>query len=451
MRRTKFFRIGIALAACVLAWLLMVEAGFILIASADKPGRDARYCVTFEKATKRAAKDAIKVRFGDVIKKELKLVDVALVVLPSPSQVEELAKIPGVKSVVSDEIFIDFAGKPTGEKVPWGVDRIDADKVWATNTGSGVKVAVLDTGIDIGHPDLAANIKGGINTVGSEPPENYNDTHGHGTMIAGIVAAVDNTVGVIGVGPQIWLYAVRFRETLRMDPPGSIVDLCEGMEWCILNGMQVINMSFSVYSLIYDDQGNPVGGKPLHDPTFYSLIQQAYTAGIVMVAAVGNDGVSKEEVQGNPSDIKDTSPYFFPASYNEVIGVSATGKRGKNDYFASFSNWGSVVGLTAPGDSIYTTNTGGGYATASGTSLSCPHVVGVAALVLKQFGSQPPDWVKTRLKDTAEWLANLTAEQQGAGLVDAEKAVGVQAAPPLYTVSPRCKLSVTWGKIKSTK
>ena len=432
MKGTKFFGIRIALAACVLALLLAVEAG-VSIALTAKPEPGAKYCVTFEKAAKKAAKDAIKARFGNVIREELKLVDVASVVLPSESQAGELAKIPGVKRVVPDEIIIDFAGKPSGEELPWGVDRIDADKVWGTNTGTGIKVAILDTGIDLDHPDLAANIKGGINTVGDEPPGNYDDIHRHGTMIGGIIAAVDNTEGVIGIGPEIWLYGVRFRETLVMNPDvGSLTDLCEGMQWCIQNGMQVINMSFSVWSVKYVND-EPQRDKPLHDLAFYSLIQQAYNAGIVQVAAVTNDGEWVDVYTGQV----DTSFCRFPASYSEVIGASATGMRTggnpnqRGDYFASWSNRGPVVDLAAPGDLIKSTTIGGGYATGGGTSYAAPHVVGVAALILGQFGPQSPDWVRERLMLTAEWLDNLTADEQGAGLVDAEMAVQpIDTTPP---------------------
>ena len=447
MKGTKFFGIRIALAACVLALLLAVEAG-VSIALTAKPEPGAKYCVTFEKAVKKAAKDAIKARFGNVIREELKLVDVALVVLPSESQAGELAKIPGVKRVVPDKIIIDFAGKPSGEELPWGVDRIDADMVWDTNTGAGIKVAVLDTGIEKTHPDLMANIKGGINTVGSEPPENYDDIHGHGTRIAGVIAAVDNDVGVIGIGPEIELYAVRFRETLYMIPQlGSTIDLCEGMEWCLLgpdgqpatgDEMQVINMSFSVWSVWYDEEGNPQKGEPLHDLTFYSLVQQAYAAGIVQVAAVTNDSEWVDELHDPDNPPEDLSLYRFPASYPQVIGASATGMRTggnpsqRGDYFTSFSNYGPVVDLAAPGISIETTDIGGVYTTGGGgTSYAAPHVVGAAALVLKQFGPQSPDWVRTRLMDTAEWLDNLTAEEQGAGLVDAEMAVQtIDTTPP---------------------
>jgi len=171
-----------------------------------------------------------------------------------------------------------------------------------------------------------------------------------------------------------------------------------------------------------------------------------------MVAAAGNDS-RRIEVYNSPSltdPYVDTElRYMFPASYPEVIAVSATGKTGKKDYFASFSNYGPAVNLAAPGNSIETTTIGGGYATSGGTSSACPHVVGAAALVLRQFGPQSPDWVRTRLMDTTEWIKQLTAEQQGVGLVDAEAAVGGQAAPGQHTTSSKDKLATTWGELKN--
>ena len=230
-----------------------------------------------------------------------------------------------------------------------------------------------------------------------------------------------------------------FRETLYMIPQlGSITDLCEGMQWCIENGMQVINMSFSMWTVWYDEEGNPQKGEPLHDLNFYSLVQQAYAAGIVQVAAVTNDSEWVDELYDPDNPPVDLSTYRFPASYPQVIGASATGMRpGNKDIFASFSNYGPVVDLAAPGNSIKSTTIDGEYATGGGTSYAAPHVVGAAALVLKEFESQLPppdelhDWVRTRLMNTAEWLDNLTLEQQGAGLVDVEMALQtIDTTPP---------------------
>lgn len=462
MKGKTVFEIGIALTTCILALLLVVAVWFISTASAAKP---ERYCVTFEKGARKNVKDFIKANLGNVIKKELKLVDVVSVSIPSLEDVKKLKKIPGVKNVVRDEIAIEFAKPPPGkgkpkeesEKLPWGVDRIDADMVWDvdgdlvvnpdTNTGSGIRVAIVDSGIDLDHPDLNANIKGGFNTVDGQDPQSPYDEYGHGTKVAGTVAAVDNSVGVIGVGPGISIYPVKL--TPGSDVPSQhLSNVCEAMEWCILNGIQVINMSFSIWTL--DENGEK--DKPLHYPPFYDLIQQADAAGIVLVASAGNEG-RRIGVYDNPSSepyIDEQLLYAFPASYTEVIAVSATGlkRKGKTqvDYFASWSNYGTAIELAAPGVSVETTTMGGGYGTASGTSLASPHVVGVAALVLAEG---VPD-VRGRLQATVEDLGGPGWDElYGYGLVDAETAVGLLVAPYQHPASAIGKLPITWGKLKA--
>ncbi len=365
----------------------------------------------------------------------------------------------------------DKPGRPpeeSSEKLSWGVDRIDADMVWdrdgdlvvdpGANTGSGIKVAILDTGI-AEHEDL--NIQDGTNTVG-EDPNDHNDIDGHGTMMAGVIAALDNNVGFIGVGPDIALYAVKFRENLPIIPDenGDRPQLYDAMDWCITEGMQVIAMSFTVWSVKYDGNGNPQPDKPEHDPQFYQRIQAASSAGIVLVAAMGNDSAWVDVYDpGNPPSGGDMSCYRFPASYPEVIGVSATGLRtggkkdDRGDYFASFSNHGPAVELAAPGVSISTTDIGlgGNHYTDyfGGTSAACPHVAGVAALVLAN-GVAPAD-VRGVLCTTAEDLGDPGWDQYfGYGLVDAEKAVlgDTSGAPSRYALCPTDKLSTTWGKLK---
>ncbi|MFC2091688.1 S8 family serine peptidase, partial [Elusimicrobiota bacterium] len=126
------------------------------------------------------------------------------------------------------------------ETLPWGIDRIDADTAQSICTGLGIKVAVLDTGIDLDHPDLAANIKGDVNVISSR--KSGDDDNGHGTHCAGIIAAIDNEIGVIGVAPQADLYSVK---VLDRKGSGYLSDLVEGLDWCIANNIQVISMSLS--------------------------------------------------------------------------------------------------------------------------------------------------------------------------------------------------------------
>jgi subtilisin family serine protease len=276
---------------------------------------------------------------------------------------------------------------PTGslQPIPWGVDRIDAEKVWDTSPADNIKVAIIDTGIDLDHPDLRANVKGGINTIRSN--RSADDDNGHGSHVAGTIAGINNTIGVVGVGHRIDLYAVK---VLNSNGSGYISDIIEGIQWSINNGMDVINMSLGTSSNVQ---------------SFHDAVIAAKNAGLVVVASAGNSG---------PSD----NTVIYPAKYPEAIAVSAVDS-GNN--IASFSSRGSEVDLAGPGVSIYSTYRYGGYATLSGTSMAAPHVAGTAALVLSTHPGLTPDQVEQHLEANAEVLPGLTANQQGAGLVDAEK------------------------------
>jgi subtilisin family serine protease len=281
---------------------------------------------------------------------------------------------------------------PTSQVIPWGVDRIDADLAWSHSTGNGVRVGIIDTGIDRDHPDLVANIHGGFNTIAPTPqypdPTDFEDDHGHGTHCAGIIGAVDNTFGVIGVAPDAWLYGIK-----AFDSSGSgyTSDCVEAIEWCIKNKMQVISMSWGSY---YDD------------PVLHKICNVAEKYGIVLVAAAGNEGYY--------------TPDMYPAAYSSVMAISATNS---SDNVPWWSNYGTEIELAAPGVNIYSTYLGGGYAYMSGTSMACPHVSGTAALVIEVY----PMWANI----TVRGILCKTAEDLGApgwdpyygyGLVDAEAA-----------------------------
>lgn len=357
----------------------------------------SRKIVVFEEGFE--AKDEVLSRFAAFKLKNLHLINGSVVEL-SPLAERLLAKTPGVLRIDDDvrvEALSHNSSQPA-EVLPWGVNRIDAEKVWYAastfaTTGDPIKVAVVDTGISLSHPDLAANIKGGYNAI--IPTRSANDDNGHGSHVAGTIAALDNTVGVIGVGPKIDLYAVK---VLDRRGSGWLSDIIEGLDWAIANRMQVVNMSLGTTSNVQ---------------SFHDAVKRAHTAGIVQVAAAGNNGGAVN----------------YPAAYPEVIAVSATSN---TDALASFSSRGPEVDLAAPGVSIYSTYKGTNYATLSGTSMASPHVAGVAALLLSVpaqcdtdlSGSCSPAEVQVRLEATAEDLGAAGKDIYfGAGLVDAERAV----------------------------
>jgi len=245
------------------------------------------------------------------------------------------------------------------QSIPWGIHRIKAREANLINRGENIKVCVVDTGIDSTHPDLMSNIVGGRNFVrinGSVNRAKWNDDHGHGTHVSGIIAGLDNAIGVVGVAPKAKLYAVK---VLNRQGSGYLSDVADGVKECVRAGAKVINMSLSATA-------NPNNNSPLK-----TAVRNAQSAGVVVVVAAGNDG----------KDIANT----IPAGYRSVIAVGATNY---SDQITSWSNFGlGSNDFVAPGESIYSTWIGGGYSTYSGTSMASPHVAGVVALHLSSHSS----------------------------------------------------------------
>lgn len=319
--------------------------------------------------------------------KYLPLVNAAAVEWEPSFTREEVLESAGVLKVIDDvklnAVEVSAAAGPS-QVLPWGVNRIDAEKVWGQNTGRQVKVGVIDTGIDTKHPDL--KVYGGINTI--NPKKGYQDNNGHGTHVAGVIAALNNSVGVIGVAFDAMLYSVK---VLDANGSGYLSDVIEGLEWCANNGIQVINMSLGMSSDV---------------DLLRQAIKRVYDAGVFIAAAAGNSGPNNNTV-------------IYPARYPEVAAVAASDP---GDNIASFSSRGPEVDLTAPGVDIYSTYRKGSYSKLSGTSMATPHVAGAAALVLAQKGRMKPAELLNHLKETARDIHHWP-EAQGAGLVDAYDAV----------------------------
>ncbi|MBI4128021.1 MAG: S8 family peptidase [Parcubacteria group bacterium] len=281
------------------------------------------------------------------------------------------------------------------EDPSWGLMAIKGDLVQALGrSGAGVKIGIIDTGIDLDHSDLAFNIKGGVNLI--HPEESFTDDNGHGTHVAGIIGALDNNEGTVGVAPEVSLYAIK---VLGADGTGTLEDIIEGIRWATENGMNVINMSVVTLQDTYE---------------FHEAIRAAFDAGIVIVAAAGNSG----------GDV------FFPAAYDEVIAVSALDTTNAR---ADFSSHGPAIDLAAPGVGILSTFKGSGYLELTGTSMAAPYVAGVAALLLATpvgsgdldgNGAWDPNEVEARLEKTATDLGDAGVDTlYGAGLVNAFAAV----------------------------
>ncbi|WP_425485178.1 S8 family peptidase [Anoxybacillus ayderensis] len=236
--------------------------------------------------------------------------------------------------------------------IPWGANSIGINKLQVKQEPvSKVKVAILDSGINREHEDLKGKVVKEFNAI--NPGQPLYDTYGHGTAIAGTIAASDNEVGIRGVSPNVEIYSVK---VLDDKGRGNVRDLVRGIKWCIDNNkVQVMNISF---------------GMSLDNPELRKAIETAINSGIIVVAAAGNN-------YGRKTD--------YPANYKDVISVTAVNSNYK---MASFSARGKID-FSAPGVDILTTSNNGGYGMYSGTSLAAAYVTGIVAIILEepeQFG-----------------------------------------------------------------
>jgi len=287
---------------------------------------------------------------------------------------------------------------------------IDAPEAWNFTQGNaGVMIAILDTGIDQDHEDLAAKIVGNKNFTDSST---VNDLYGHGTHVAGIAAAItDNGVGVAGVGYNSSLMNVK---VLNDQGSGYYSWVANGIVWAADNGAKVINMSLG-------------GGAP--SKTLEKAVNYAWGQGVVLAAAAGNSD--------NPSPT-------YPAKYENSIAVAATDS---NDQKASFSSYGSWVDVAAPGVDIYSTfpnhpytiGKSPNYDYGSGTSMSTPHVAGLAALVWATTYGTSNSTVRARIETTADLIPG-TGTYWSHGRINACNAVGgscsYEGAQPTPTPAP---------------
>lgn len=309
--------------------------------------RKSRYIVTYKKAPGNSRRSKSQPQMIGTLKRENKHISSVTATLTS-LEVEDLRKSPDIESIEPD-IQIKIAT----QTIDWGVTATQATYAWHHGyTGKGVKVAVLDTGIDSDHDDLV--LAGGVSFV--DYTVSYDDDNGHGTNVAGIIGAQNNDIGVVGMAPFAKLYAIK---VLDATGTGYLSDLIAGIDWSIENNMDIINLSLNT---------------TIDSPALHRAVDEAYRSGLLVVAAAGNSG--NEEGTG------DTMQY--PAKYNSVISVGAVDVDNKR---AKFSATGERLELVAPGVDVLSTGLNNTSLSVNGTSFSAPYVTGALALLKEEHVS----------------------------------------------------------------
>ncbi|WP_369361749.1 S8 family peptidase [Priestia megaterium] len=249
--------------------------------------------------------------------------------------------------------------------IPDNLDQIRAREIWdITDQGSGIVIAVLDSGIQVDHPDLKSNIIGGYNFTDDDDsnPEIYNDYFGHGTHVSGIIAATDSGKGVVGVAPKSQLLIIK---VIDHKGRGSFESLIQGIkhaaDWTGPKGEKVSVMNISL------------GGKETSDE-LHRAIKYARSKGIVLIAAAGNEG------DGNSNTVE----ISYPGFYKEVIQI---GSISENQIPSKFSNTNVNLDFVGPGENILSTHLNSDYVELTGTSMAAPFVAGAAALIIKTLKS----------------------------------------------------------------
>ena len=367
---------------------------------------------------------------------------------------EGISTAEGIALLESDErlAYVTSNDLRLASKVPsdelnselWGLEKIQAPQAWERTTGSrqGPIIAVLDTGLDMEHPDIAANLwtnKGEIPGNGIDDDGNgvIDDVHGfnatdgtgnpfddytHGTHCAGTIAAVgDNGGGVTGINWQAQIMPVK----MMVKGEGTVADTVRAVAYATANGASITSNSY---------------GGPYSQPEYEAFASSP----LLHICAAGNEGNDNDVSRYYPAD----RPVGYPGSHElpNVISVAASGK---NDRLASFSNYGAqTVDLAAPGVSILSTVPGGKYETKSGTSMATPHVAGVAGLIATLYPEATVDQIKTRLLANVDQIPALAGKVLTGGRLNAARALEEDSTPPAAPTNGQAQAS--WNRVQVT-
>lgn len=333
-----------------------------------------------------------------------------------------LKRTPGVLSVNPAQKM--KTAEATGPQITdtqyseqWGLSKAEVEKAWGLGaTGAGITIAIIDTGVDVNHPDLKNNLVAGYNAItGRTGLSAVQDNNGHGTHVSGIAAAGLNGEGIVGVAYQAKIMPIK---AMNRSGEGTDDIVADGIIWAVDHGAQIINLSLGA-----NDESD----------ILREAIQYAQAQGALLIAAAGNKGESLSE-----------DSIAFPAAEPGVLAVTATDRR---DQLASFSLTGPQAGLSAPGVNIFSDywQNRSGYASIDGTSMASPFVAGVAALVWSLHPEFTAEQVKILLENSALDLGTPGRDSNyGFGRVNAYWAVSF-AAKPENLPSPA---NLTWAGAK---
>ena len=380
----------------------------------------AQKIVTFDEALDSAAQSRLIESRGGRVIKEFAFINAVLADFPDSRKAAEISRAPGVNSSEDDDEIrmFDAADRSFAEaaalsardiresepqpvqppavstppapvappyistanaegkidRLPWSSGRLQVVRAWAKTTGKGARVAVLDSGVDCGHPDLAPNCARGYNAF--DPKAAPADDNGHGTHVAGIIAGARNGGGMAGMAPEATILPVK---VLNSSGSSKTSDVLTGLAWATRQKPDIINLSL---------------GKPQYSEALGKAVTAARKAGILVVCAAGNDG----------------GPVSYPAAYEDSVAVAAMDFSNK---LAAFSSRGPEIDFIAPGVRIYSAFPGGNFRLMSGTSQAAPHVSGLAALAVS-LGVKGPGALRAALIK-ASYNVGLKPEEQGAG------------------------------------
>jgi subtilisin family serine protease len=344
-------------------------------------------------------------KYGDLKTEDVLAKTLGVYVLQVPS--EQAAKIITELNKSSDFLYAEPNHILSAQEVipndpAWGLQynmlAIRAPQGWVYSTGSSaVTIAIVDSGVDMTHPDLFGKIVAGYDFVNGD--NDPSDDYGHGTHVAGLAAAIGNNG--IGIAGTSWGARIMPVKVLNSSGLGTYFNAATGIVWATDHGARVINLSL----------GASESRQILEDAVNYAAAR-----GVLLVGAAGNSG---------------SSSVLYPAAYPAVIAVSATTSSNQR---AIFSNYGPQIELAAPGAGIYSLHLGGGYLTRSGTSMSAPQVSGLAAILLGLPGNASASAVRSQMQASALDLGPAGWDSEfGFGLIQMDAAI---LLAPTLTLTP---------------